>query len=79
MSLPKYTKTNSQERSGVNAAAEAMAKIGQIWRETPLADVGIDGQIEYVSPEGRKQASCRVMESVPKLGLPILMQANSQK
>ena len=52
MSFPKYNQTNSQERLGVNAVAEAMAKIGQIWRETPMADVGIDGQIEYVSPEG---------------------------
>jgi len=52
MSFPKYNQTNSQERLGVNAVAEAMAKIGQIWRETPMADVGIDGQIEYVSSEG---------------------------
>ncbi|WP_447773462.1 DUF4365 domain-containing protein [Aeromonas veronii] len=52
MNFPKYNQTNSQERLGVNAVAEAMAKIGQIWRETPMADVGIDGQIEYVSPEG---------------------------
>ncbi|MGB8925779.1 MAG: DUF4365 domain-containing protein [Pantoea sp.] len=52
MSFPKYNQTNSQERLGVNAVAEAMAKMGQIWRETPMADVGIDGQIEYVSPEG---------------------------
>jgi len=52
MSFPKYKQANSQERLGVNAVAEAMAKIGQIWRETRMADVGIDGQIEYVSPEG---------------------------
>lgn len=52
MNFPKYHQTNSQERLGVNAVAEAIAKIGQIWRETPMADVGIDGQIEYVSPEG---------------------------
>ncbi len=52
MNFPKYNETNSQERLGVNAVAEAMAKIGQIWRETPMADVGIDGQIEHVSPEG---------------------------
>lgn len=52
MIFPKYRQTNSQERLGVNAVAETMAKIGQIWRETPMADVGIDGQIEYVSPEG---------------------------
>lgn len=52
MNFPKYHQTNSQERLGVNAVAEAIAKIGQIWRETPMADVGIDGQIEYVSPVG---------------------------
>lgn len=52
MNFPKYNQTNSQERLGVNAVAEAMAKTGQIWREAPMADVGIDGQIEYVSPEG---------------------------
>lgn len=52
MNFPKYHQTNSQERLGVNAVAEAIAKIGQIWREIPMADVGIDGQIEYVSPEG---------------------------
>lgn len=52
MNFPKYHQTNSQERLDVNAVAEAIAKIGQIWRETPMADVGIDGQIEYVSPEG---------------------------
>jgi hypothetical protein len=32
--------------------AEAVARLGLIWRETPAADVGIDGQIEYVTPEG---------------------------
>lgn len=52
MLLPKYSQTNSQERFGVNAVAELLVKLGQIWRETPMADVGIDGQIEYVNPEG---------------------------
>ncbi|KIP66299.1 hypothetical protein SN10_24185 [Vibrio harveyi] len=52
MSLPKYNPTNSQERLGVNAVAEAIARLGQIWRETSIADVGIDGQIEFVSSEG---------------------------
>ena len=52
MSLPKYNPTNSQERFGVNAVAEAIARLGQIWRETSIADVGIDGQIEFVSSEG---------------------------
>lgn len=50
--FPKYPTTNHQERRGINAVAEAMARAGLIWRETPMADVGIDGQIEYVNPEG---------------------------
>lgn len=52
MNFPKYNQTSSKERLGVNAVAESIARIGQIWRETPMADVGIDGQIEYVNPEG---------------------------
>lgn len=52
MDLPKYQITNLTERLGVNAVAEAIAKLGLIWRETPVADVGIDGQIEYVDKEG---------------------------
>lgn len=50
--LPKHSITSSQERFGVNAVAEVMAKLGQIWRETSLSDVGIDGQIEYVNTDG---------------------------
>lgn len=52
MNLPKYNSTNPQERFGVNAVAEAIARLGQIWRETSIADVGIDGQIEFVNSEG---------------------------
>jgi Domain of unknown function (DUF4365) len=52
MDLPKYQTTNTTERLGVNAVAEAIARLGLIWRETPMADVGIDGQIEYVNKEG---------------------------
>ncbi|MFZ4703196.1 MAG: DUF4365 domain-containing protein, partial [Candidatus Methylumidiphilus sp.] len=52
MVFPRYNNTNSQERLGVNAVAETMARLGLIWRETPMADVGIDGQIEYVDKEG---------------------------
>lgn len=44
--------TNQQERLGVNAVAEAVARLGLIWRETPSADIGIDGHIEYVTAEG---------------------------
>jgi len=52
MDLPKYQTTSTTERLGVNAVAEAIARIGLIWRETPMADVGIDGQIEYVDQDG---------------------------
>ena len=52
MDLPKYQTTNTTERLGVNAVAEAIARLGLIWRETPMADVGIDGQIEYVDKDG---------------------------
>ncbi|MCP5005723.1 MAG: DUF4365 domain-containing protein [Planctomycetes bacterium] len=52
MDLPKYQTTNTTERFGVNAVAEAIARLGLIWRETPMADVGIDGQIEYVDKDG---------------------------
>ncbi len=52
MIFPIYGHTNQQERLGVNAVAEAVARLGLIWRETPSADVGIDGQIEYVTAEG---------------------------
>jgi hypothetical protein len=52
MDLPKYQPTNSTERLGVNAVAESVARLGLIWRETPMADVGIDGQIEYVNKDG---------------------------
>jgi len=52
MDFPKYQSTNATERLGVNSVAEAIAKLGLIWRETPMADIGIDGQIEYVDKEG---------------------------
>jgi hypothetical protein len=52
MDLPKYQSKNTTERLGVNAVAEAIARLGLIWRETPMADVGIDGQIEYVDKDG---------------------------
>ena len=52
MTFPKYGPNSQQERLGVNAVAEIVARMGLIWRETPLADVGIDGQIEYVAPDG---------------------------
>lgn len=52
MDLPKYKPTSSMERLGVNAVAESIARLGLIWRETPMSDVGVDGQIEYVDKDG---------------------------
>lgn len=49
--LPKVPHTETQERRGINAVAEVAASLEIIWRETPRADVGIDGQLEYVDPE----------------------------
>jgi hypothetical protein len=40
------------ERQGINAVASAISLHGHIWRETPSADVGIDGQIEFVDIDG---------------------------
>lgn len=52
MDLPKYKKSNTTERLGVLAVAETIARLGLIWRENPMADVGIDGQVEYVDNDG---------------------------
>ena len=41
-----------QERRGINAVAVAAARMGQIWSETATADVGIDGQLEFVDENG---------------------------
>lgn len=51
--LPKASESYLQERIGIAAVAQALAKLGVIWRETDTGDVGIDGQIEYVDDEGR--------------------------
>jgi hypothetical protein len=50
--LPKPPSNYAQERRGVNAVAAAAARIEQIWRETDTADVGIDGQLEFVNASG---------------------------
>ncbi len=42
-----------QERAGVLAVATELIRLGLIWRETLMADVGIDGQIEFADDEGR--------------------------
>jgi hypothetical protein len=50
--FPQVDSQFHQERAGVNAIARLAANLGLIWRENQIKDVGIDGQIEYVTPEG---------------------------
>jgi hypothetical protein len=50
--LPKVTNNYFTERSGVIAVEKIVNGMRCIWRETPNADVGIDGQIEYVDSAG---------------------------
>ncbi|MDA7414886.1 DUF4365 domain-containing protein [Xenophilus arseniciresistens] len=52
MDLPKAGRAYAQERLGIAALQMHAAKRGQIWRETGTGDVGIDGNLEFVTPEG---------------------------
>lgn len=50
--FPKVGPNFSTERLGVNAVAQFAAAHGLIWRENSVKDIGIDGQLEYVSGSG---------------------------
>ncbi|WP_141013079.1 DUF4365 domain-containing protein [Nocardioides sambongensis] len=50
--LPRVTETDFTEMKGVDHVAMTATRARCIWRPTPLRDVGIDGTIEYVTPEG---------------------------
>ena len=50
--LSSVPPTSFTERAGVNAVASTVNDARCIWRETPFRDVGIDGQVEYVTPSG---------------------------
>jgi hypothetical protein len=50
--LTQVTQNYFTEREGVMAVERAVNDMKCIWRETQNADVGIDGQIEYVDTEG---------------------------
>lgn len=52
MQLPKVGLSYTQERLGINALQNYAASNSQIWRETATADVGIDGNLEFVNPGG---------------------------
>jgi hypothetical protein len=52
MEFPKAGTTYMQERRGIAAVQAYAAATGQIWRETGTGDVGIDGQLEFVTRTG---------------------------
>ena len=52
MDLPKVGTTYVQARRGIAAVQNYAAAKGLIWRETGTGDVGIDGQLEFVNPDG---------------------------
>ncbi len=50
--LPRHSQSSVQERLGIASIQYYAAKKSQIWRETNTTDVGIDGQLEFVSSDG---------------------------
>ena len=52
MQLPKIGTTYVQERLGIAAVQTYAAHRQQIWRETGTGDVGVNGNLEFVNPEG---------------------------
>jgi hypothetical protein len=51
--LPKVSSNYFQERQGVLKVAELLNAAGLVFRETPNADVGIDGHVELVNDDGQ--------------------------
>jgi hypothetical protein len=47
--LPKVKENYFTERDGVIAVSQIVNRMKCVWRETPIKDIGIDGQIEYVN------------------------------
>ena len=57
--MPKFTKSAAFARIGAGVVEICCAQAQQIWRETHVSDVGIDGTIEFVDqdePTGIKVA-----------------------
>jgi hypothetical protein len=50
--MPRAPQNLLQERAGILAVATEVNRLGMIWRETVMVDVGIDGQIEFVNEAG---------------------------
>lgn len=55
--LPKVPDNYFQERQGVLRVASLLQACHLVWRETPNADVGIDGQVELVNDQGEATGS----------------------
>jgi hypothetical protein len=53
MELPRAPQYLKQERAGVIAVATEINRLGLIWRELMMVDVGIDGQVEFVNQAGQ--------------------------
>lgn len=64
--LPEVASNYFVERAGVIAVAAQLNAARLVWRETPNADVGIDGQIEFVSEDGK--ATGRLVAAQVKSG-----------
>lgn len=53
MNTPIVSENYYKEREGVLKLALELNKYGFVFRETPNGDIGIDGQIEYISADGK--------------------------
>jgi hypothetical protein len=66
VALPHLPSGFQQERAGLLAVATELTRLGLIWRETPMADVGVDGQIEFTNDDG--QVTGRLVAAQVKSG-----------
>ena len=53
---PPMPDTYRMSRRGIAAVQSRAANLGQIWRENPTGDVGIDGHLELVRDDGTATA-----------------------
>lgn len=67
MQFPKAGANYAQERQGIAAIQSYAALRRQIWRETETGDVGVDGHLEFVTPDGF--ATSRIVAVQVKSGL----------
>lgn len=67
MQFPRAGANYAQERQGIAAIQSYAALRRQIWRETGTGDVGVDGHIEFVRPDGC--ATSRIVAVQVKSGL----------